>query len=182
MVQLSILSLCLFAAAAFATPVKRTVAQVEADIATMSSQVTSLNNQIQAFPNSGGSLTNALAIFNAAAALDRSITQGTTDVQNTGVFSESDGRTIPRSVQAVQPTIISALDGIASKRAAFDGLPMGGISGLVKQYLAALGSDTMAFENALITNAPPDLESTAHGIANAINAAIDNAQAAYANA
>uniref|UniRef100_A0A0W0GE37 Putative hydrophobic surface binding protein n=1 Tax=Moniliophthora roreri TaxID=221103 RepID=A0A0W0GE37_MONRR len=86
MVQLSILSLCLFAAAAFATPVKRTVAQVEADIATMSSQVTSLNNQIQAFPNSGGSLTNALAIFNAAAALDRSITQGTTDVQ---VFSPS---------------------------------------------------------------------------------------------
>jgi hypothetical protein len=87
--------------AVFATPVKRTVAQVEADIATISSQVTSLNNNIQSFPNSGGSLVNALvgvlyspvfrtrrnhslfkkAIHNAAVALESSITKGTTDVQ-----------------------------------------------------------------------------------------------------
>jgi hypothetical protein len=75
-------------------------------------------------------------------------------VQNTGAFSESDGQTIIQSVQAIQPTIISALNGIAAKKPAFDALPLGGVSALVKQDLATLGSDTMAFENALTASAP----------------------------
>ncbi len=41
-------------------PTKRTVAQVEADIATISTQVTALDNAITAFPDTGGSLINAL--------------------------------------------------------------------------------------------------------------------------
>lgn len=39
---------------------KRDVAQVESDIASISTQVTTLDNDINAFPATGGSLLNAL--------------------------------------------------------------------------------------------------------------------------
>lgn len=67
MVQLSRLLLSLaLVAASLATPLKRTVAQIEADLATLQSQVTSLDNNIKGFPASG--LTGAL-VFPAAAFL-----------------------------------------------------------------------------------------------------------------
>lgn len=48
------------ASIAFATPVKRTVVQVNADIADISNKVTSLDDAITAFPLTGGSLIAAL--------------------------------------------------------------------------------------------------------------------------
>jgi hypothetical protein len=54
MVQLSsfLVSLLLLAASV-ANPLKRTVAQIEADIATITTQVTTLHSAVQAFPASG---------------------------------------------------------------------------------------------------------------------------------
>lgn len=48
------------ASIALATPVKRTVDQVKADIADISAKVTSLDSAITAFPLTGGSLVAAL--------------------------------------------------------------------------------------------------------------------------
>jgi hypothetical protein len=48
------------ASIALATPFKRTVDQVKADIADISAKVTSLDNAITAFPLTGGSLVAAL--------------------------------------------------------------------------------------------------------------------------
>lgn len=45
---------------AVATPHKRTVAQVEADIAAISSKVKTLDGQITAYPVTGGTLLSAL--------------------------------------------------------------------------------------------------------------------------
>lgn len=41
---------------------KRTVAQVESDLAAISTQVTALDTDINAFPDTGGSLTAALVL------------------------------------------------------------------------------------------------------------------------
>ena len=41
-------------------PVKRTVAQVEADIANIATQVATLDSAIDAYPNPGGTLAGAL--------------------------------------------------------------------------------------------------------------------------
>lgn len=46
--------------AACAAPSKRTVAAIEADLNTISTQVTALNNAVTAFPNTGGNLLQAL--------------------------------------------------------------------------------------------------------------------------
>lgn len=68
--------------------------------------------------------------------------------------AESDAQTILADVQAFQPTIIDALKEIVIKKPIFDGLPLGGVSSLVKQDLGTLNSSTFAFEAALIAAAP----------------------------
>jgi hypothetical protein len=97
----SILSLALTAVAlTSATPLlKRTVAQVETDINNIGTAVTNLDNAINAFPSSGGSLAAALVrlihhspymglfltteqtIHNDAVALEGQLTNATSDVK-----------------------------------------------------------------------------------------------------
>ncbi|KAJ7727764.1 hydrophobic surface binding protein [Mycena metata] len=180
MVQFSrfLLSLSLLAVG-LASPVKRTVAQVEADIASISAQVTTLDNNINAFPNTGGSLVAALAIHTDATSLETTLNQGTTDVKSTGTFDETDGNTILNSVEAFEPTILDALKGIAAKEPAFAALPIGGIPALILADLKTLRTDTAAFAQALIAAAPTDLKSEATTIANTIDAAFAAAIAVY---
>ncbi|KAJ7611149.1 hydrophobic surface binding protein [Mycena rosella] len=180
MVQFSrlIFSLSLFAAA-FATPVKRTVAQVEADIASISAQVTTLDNAIKAFPATGGSLVAALTIHTDATSLETTLNQGTSDVTATGTVSEADGRTILSAVEAFEPTILDALTQIAAKQPAFAALPIGGIPALILQDLQTLKTDTVNFSNALIANAPADLKAEATTLTNNITNGFNTAIAAY---
>ncbi|KIK67846.1 hypothetical protein GYMLUDRAFT_36629 [Collybiopsis luxurians FD-317 M1] len=60
--SLTVLAIILsIATAGFAvTPVKRQLASVQADLANIASQVTALDNDLKAFPTSGGSLVSAL--------------------------------------------------------------------------------------------------------------------------
>ncbi|KAJ7274905.1 hydrophobic surface binding protein [Mycena rebaudengoi] len=165
--------------AAFSTPLKRTVAQVEADLTNISNQVTALDNQINAFPNTGGSLAAALAIHSSSTSLDTTLNSATTDVNNTGVVGEADGRTILNMIEAIEPKILDALTVIARKEPAFAALPIGGIPALILQDLKNLQTATIAFSTALITNAPADLRSESQGVTNTINAAFNSAIAAY---
>ncbi|KAG6908388.1 hypothetical protein DXG01_004817 [Tephrocybe rancida] len=148
-------------ASSVSTPFKRTVAQVEADIARISTQTTALDNAIKSFASSGaGSLTDAL---------------------NTGPVSEADARTILNSVEAFEPTIIDALTNIIGKKAAFQALPIGGIPALVLSDLRSLSTSTAAFETGLIGAAPADLVSEARQVQSSVTAAFNAAIAAYAN-
>lgn len=62
-----------------AIPTKRTVAQVEADIADIVTQVDALDSSINAFPATGGSLLAALAIHSSATTLISTLQTATTD-------------------------------------------------------------------------------------------------------
>ncbi|KAF5366724.1 hypothetical protein D9758_006438 [Tetrapyrgos nigripes] len=189
-----------------ASPVeKRTVAQVEADLRNIATQVTTLDNSINAFPNTGGSLVQALAIHTSSTNLVPVVNSATTDVQvhfifdlllltdtetddyigffplqgTTGV-TEADSQAILAIVNGFEPTIINALNDIITKKAALSALPIGGVPALVKQDLARLATATEAFGVALINKAPADLKAQATAIGTAINAAFSKAQAAYA--
>ncbi|KAF8157220.1 hypothetical protein B0H34DRAFT_491758 [Crassisporium funariophilum] len=148
-----------------------TVTDVENDIKNISSQTTTLDNAITAFPATGGSLLNALAIHSDAVSLGSAIDKGTTDVKVCAEYlfsdliikyqqavpppiSEADGTTILNAVTAFEPTILDALNQIVVKKPAFQALPIGGIPALVKQDLINLSASTSAFEAALIAAAP----------------------------
>ncbi|KDR66620.1 hypothetical protein GALMADRAFT_80725 [Galerina marginata CBS 339.88] len=158
-----------------------TVADVQSDISTIASQISTLDNAITAFPATGGSLLNALAIHTDSTNLVTSVNKGTTDV--TAVtpkpFSEADGKSILSAVQAFEPGILDALKEIVIKKPAFQALPLGGIPALVKQDLINLNASTFAFEAALIASAPADLIPTANSIKSTVDAAFATAIAAY---
>ncbi|KAF8993607.1 hydrophobic surface binding protein, partial [Cyathus striatus] len=176
MVQLksSFFAIIAFATVALARQLRRRV-----DISSISSQVSALDTAITAFPNTGGSLLNALAIHTDATNLATAINKGTTDGVSPKPFSEADGNTILAAVTAFEPTIIHALQQIVAKKAAFQGLPIGGIPALVKQDLGILSTNTSSFETALIAAAPTDLKSQATALQSSINAAFASAVAAY---
>ncbi|KAJ7243178.1 hydrophobic surface binding protein A-domain-containing protein [Mycena haematopus] len=172
----SLFSLCLIAAS-FALPAKRTVAQIESDIASISTQVTALDNDIKGFPASG--LVGALNIHNAAGSLETTLNTGTSDVEANGPFDEADGTTILNSVQAIEPVILDALSRLATEEPSFAALPIGGIPALVLADLKTLKADTDAFAAALIAAAPADLKAAATTIQSNIDAGFAAAIAAF---
>ncbi|KAF5383281.1 hypothetical protein D9615_004806 [Tricholomella constricta] len=159
-----------------------TVADVQADIADITTKLHALDDSITAFPTSGGTLTQALAIHNNAVALGSSIDQGATDTAavTPNPVSDADGRSILDSFEALEPTINHALVGIVDRKAAFTALPLGGIPALVKQDLANLNASTSNIEAALIGSAPAGLVGEATDLKNRIDAAFATAIAAYA--
>ncbi|KAF5324165.1 hypothetical protein D9619_011329 [Psilocybe cf. subviscida] len=159
-----------------------TVAQVLTDIGAINAGVTSLNNKVLAFPLTGGTLANALAIHNAAGALVSTINTATIDTTSITPLplSLDDGTSIIDAVDALKPTILSALTGIVTVKPAFAALPVGGIPALVKSDLSNLSAATTAFEDALIASAPAEILSRANDIQSTINAAFATAISAYA--
>ncbi|KAF8885357.1 hydrophobic surface binding protein A-domain-containing protein [Infundibulicybe gibba] len=154
----------------FAAPnVKRTVAQVEADIAKISAQLTTLDNAIKAFGTSK-SLVQALAIHTDATTLVTDINTGTTDVKATATpIAEADGQAILTAVGGLETPITTALNDITGQKANIAALPIGGIPALVCQDLKNLQTATAAFAASLVAAAPTDLKTQATTLANTIN-------------
>ncbi|KAJ6492148.1 hydrophobic surface binding protein [Mycena sanguinolenta] len=176
----SFFSLC-FIAATFALPTKRTVAQVEADIASVSSQVTTLDNDIKGFPASG--LLGALNIDTAANTLASRLNTATSDLKENGALDEADATTILNSVQAIEPVILDALSRLAGDEPAAvsysAALPIPGVPGLILSELQTLKADADAFSAALIGAVPADLQAEATTIQSNIDAGFASAIAAY---
>ncbi|KAJ7888325.1 hydrophobic surface binding protein [Mycena olivaceomarginata] len=150
-----------------------------ADIARISTQVTTLDNAIEAYPLTGGTLLNALTIHTDATTLITTLNGAVTDVTATSQLSEADGRTILSSVEAIEPTILDALTNIVVKKPAFAALPIGGLPALILQDLKNLKTATVAFANGLVSIAPADLVAEATQLSSNITAAFDPAIAAY---
>ncbi|KAJ7152048.1 hydrophobic surface binding protein [Mycena filopes] len=181
MVQIArFLTVLSVAAVGLSASLKRDVAKVEADIATITTQVTTLDNAIEAFPLTGGSLVNALGIHTDATSLITTLNGATTDATANGALGEDDARTILTSVEALEPTILDALTDIVVKKPAFVALPIGGLPALIHQDLINLKAATVAFAGVLISTAPADLTDEATTLQNNIIAAFDPAIAAYA--
>ncbi|KAJ7737672.1 hypothetical protein B0H16DRAFT_1466043 [Mycena metata] len=159
----SFFSLCLIAAS-IAVPTKRTVAQVEADIVSILTEVIAFNNNIieglvPEIPESLGTALNT----------------GTSDVKATGTFDEADSTNILNDVQlAIAPVFNEALIRIEAIA-----LHVGGIPGMVLLGLEALKTDTDAFTGALIAAVPADLKSQATTIQNNMDTAFTSAIAAF---
>ncbi|TDL23474.1 hydrophobic surface binding protein [Rickenella mellea] len=176
----SLFTLAVAVVGVIASPVvKRDAATIEADIATIGTQITVLNNAINAF-TTGGTLAQGLAVHTASGKLDTAVKAATAAAAATPSLSEDDGTTILNSVQTLETGILTALTNISGLKAKFTALPVGNLVALVKADLNTLNADTVAFENALIALSPADLLDQANTIASNINAGFASAQAAYA--
>jgi len=158
-----------------------TVADVKTDIATISTDLTNLDNTIKAFANPGGTLAQALAIHTSSMTLNNAVTKTTSDTNTVPApISETDGRALLDLLEALEPKIDAALTDLSSRHAAFVALPLGGVPALVKSDLATLNTSTTALEAALIAKAPADLLTESNALKTRINAAFAAAIAVFA--
>jgi hypothetical protein len=91
---------------------RRTAAQVEADIATISSDLTSFNTAINGFT---GNLFQALALLTSYNSLASAITTATSQVQSTGALAASDSATIYAAMQSLTAQITDTLGDASAK-------------------------------------------------------------------
>ncbi|KAF8639225.1 hypothetical protein AX17_001710 [Amanita inopinata Kibby_2008] len=146
-----------------ALPTRRDFNQLQADIGDINNKTGTLDTQLTAFPpsDSSQSLGAALTIHNSANALITSLNTGTTDGQANGAFSEAEGQTVLSEMIALKPTISHALDEVVAKKPDFEALPITGLTTVIHQDLVNMQSATANFSNALIADAPADLQANA---------------------
>lgn len=102
---------------AVATPVhhKRTAAQIEADIATVSSDLTSFDNSINKFT---GTLLQALSLLSSYNTLSSAIEAATSEITSTGTLSSTDSTTIYTDVEDLTAQITTTLSDAVAKASA----------------------------------------------------------------
>ncbi|KAF5366771.1 hypothetical protein D9758_006496 [Tetrapyrgos nigripes] len=153
-----LLALAAFALVTASPLDQRTVAQVETDLTNVGSQATTFDNNINALPNSGGNLVQALAIHSSAQSLVISLNTATKDVLTTTDISEVDGQAIIDILVDIQPIFLDALTAIVSKKNALDAISAGSVSALLKQDLGQLCPAARSLQSALINAMPDDLK------------------------
>ncbi|KAI7776831.1 hypothetical protein LA080_004425 [Diaporthe eres] len=129
---------------ALASPVeRRTAAEIEADIATISSDLTSFNTAINAFT---GSLLQALSLLTSYNTLASAITAATTEVTSTGALAAAESATIYADVDSLTAQISDTLSDATAKQSV---VASSGYTSSVCSALSTLSSDADAFFTAL---------------------------------
>ncbi|KAF8899455.1 hydrophobic surface binding protein A-domain-containing protein [Infundibulicybe gibba] len=165
--------------AGFAAPnAKRTVAQIEMDLTTITDQAEALSTTTSEF---SGSLVEVLTIHADIVNLGSAIDSSTNDVKGTSLpIAEFDGQVILATLLMFQPRIQFALFELGNESAAFKAITeVGRVPTLILQDLQNLQKSADAFLSALTTTEPADLQAQVVNIHNAIDAAFTTAIAAY---
>ncbi|KAJ7815927.1 hydrophobic surface binding protein [Mycena leptocephala] len=139
----------------FGNLLKRTVTQIEGDIANISSLVNILCDDINGFPASG--LAGALSIHQAVGNLVTAFNTATSDIEATGSISEADAQRILATLAPILSLLEDCTGQMTTKRPNFMALPIGGLQALILQDLKNLKTAIDALLLALGAIIPPDL-------------------------
>lgn len=93
----------------------RDAAAVLSDIDTINSDTQSLTSAVNAFSG----INDAAGLIAAESSLSDAIKQGTTDAKATTSVSDSEAQSILSAIKGLVPNIVSALNAVVSKDAAF---------------------------------------------------------------
>ncbi|KAM6481011.1 hypothetical protein HDV62DRAFT_364646 [Trichoderma sp. SZMC 28011] len=131
--------------------VQRDVITVQNDITQQIGPTwTTLNNDINAFPNSGSKGASAIQLdfTNAIAALDTT----TSDIKSTISFGVVSGTTILANIQQLVPTLLSSIITLGAQKASWSNIPDGKASILIQ--LRSTEASISKFLDAVITAEP----------------------------
>ncbi|KAL7913147.1 hypothetical protein GGI35DRAFT_442155 [Trichoderma velutinum] len=169
--------LALTATAVTATAiVRRDVITVQNDITQKIGPAwTTLNNEINAFPNSGP--TGAAAILSGFTDAIAAVDKTTSDIKSTGSFGTVSGTTIIANIQVLVPTFLATLVNIGVQESSWSTIPDGKAS-ILKQL--QLGDAAMSkFLDAFIAAEPLLLKAGGYAIKAQLSGAFATAQAYY---
>lgn len=110
--HIALLGLAGMAVAKPAPAQKRTAAEIESDIATVASDLTSFDSSINAFT---GSLLQALALLSSYSTLSSAVEAATSEITSTGTLDSSDSATIYAAVESLTTQITDTLSDATAK-------------------------------------------------------------------
>ncbi|CRG83313.1 hypothetical protein PISL3812_00664 [Talaromyces islandicus] len=149
---------------------------VNADIKSISTLVTSLQDDVQYVAAGISGLSWALQVQQDAIALDDMINQGAKDANASAAFGGGGSLDIGLSLISLEPTITKTLQAVAAKNESFGDL------GIIVQYsLTQLKADTDTFANAVVAKLDSLEGGIAPGVIASIDKAFESAIAAYEN-
>lgn len=129
--------------------VRGDIAQVKKDVASIDAAVIDLNKQLA---SDDINYFSALGIHSSAQSLDGKIKTATMDANAvTEPVSESDANDIISTLTGTEGNVKTATGRLVTLKPKFDGL---GVTGLAKDDISALSTDTEAFGDALVAKAP----------------------------
>ncbi|OJJ67034.1 hypothetical protein ASPBRDRAFT_48569 [Aspergillus brasiliensis CBS 101740] len=171
-----IAKLLLLALTAAATPIlRRDAITVERDLNTrIAPQVSTLANDVEAFPESG--LAGALAIHVDLQALIPTVDAVTADINNTGSLDEESGTTVLTTAQDVIGGLLRTLADLQNKAPSWPDM-LGGQA--VIRELESLNTAFDNLANSLITIETPPLNDQVTTLKNQIDSGFRTAIAAY---
>jgi len=158
--------------------VKRDATLVETDLATVITNVKTLDTALIAFSNTAGTLAQALNIHTDMLAVNSSMAKTVIDVQNSVFFNESDSNVILGEIETLDPVSLDALNQFDTKKPGFDRI---GASIIILNDLESLKVTCIALENALVAALSPDDSQKLNPLIQATNTAIDKTIAIYSD-
>ncbi|KXN89779.1 hypothetical protein AN958_05319 [Leucoagaricus sp. SymC.cos] len=169
-------------ASLFAYAYTSTVPDILHDLAALKRNLVALDGAINSFPDSGGTLKEALAINDDSTAVKNAIDATTPDAANVDTpISVDAANEVLAAVRDLQANINSTLTDIVAKKPAFDALPAGGVSDLVRKDLNDLNASNTALGDALIEITPSEVLDEVQKTRNEIGAAFADAITEYAD-
>ncbi|KAK0519615.1 hypothetical protein OC842_007393 [Tilletia horrida] len=169
--QTSLFALLPFVAAAMAD-----YNSVSSNIAAVNSAVVSLNNQL--WSSNVATYSGALGVDSAAKALSNKLNTAATETNKESVFAVAPSNLLVAAVQNMYPSVKNATQRVAALEPTFKRM---GVAGIAKSDVAKLKDSTSAFAASLVQCTPTENRAQASSLANAFNAAMASALAAYAS-
>jgi len=167
------LLLASFAVSSFAATA---IADIESDVAAVSSQVTKIDNLIRKYVDVGASIPQGLALRSEGLQLIKMLDKATvnTNALRTPV-SDSDARSLLVSLQNVEPVITGGHAFVVAHKP----FTTAGVRTLFRRNLANLQASTTAFSDALLRRAPANYVAEGTAIKKKIDDAFANTFAAF---
>ncbi|KAJ7894850.1 hydrophobic surface binding protein [Mycena olivaceomarginata] len=162
-----------------AAVLKRDAATVEADLTVLTSQVTALDNAVQVFPLSGGTLAEAMTVHTNTVNVISTLNTAASDEKAVDTFSKTEGQAILVALEGFEPTILDFLQNIVVRKPAFEVLP--GVTAQILQDLNNYLTTGIAFGSTLFNKVPADLDAEVAQFQNNTVSAFEVAIDAYSS-
>ncbi|KAF8552299.1 hypothetical protein OG21DRAFT_1604796 [Imleria badia] len=168
----------IFAAVALGTPVKRDAAEVVEDIQKVDAQTKSLDELIQAFPNSGGTLPEVYAIHEAGVKVEGTLLTATNDASASSDFTDAQSNTNLAELRILASDVKETLANLVTKEPAVSKM---GAAPIAESDLQNLKAATDALYKALYPKMQPDTQSALKELFSDTDAEFSNAIKAYSS-
>ncbi|KAH8827085.1 hydrophobic surface binding protein A-domain-containing protein [Flagelloscypha sp. PMI_526] len=170
--------LILAASTVFATVLPRVGDPLKADIAAIQTAANKLDVDINAFPNTGGTVVGALGLHADFVNLINAINQGITDASAIQPVDPGSAQELYDDMLALKPVFLDILSVAIAKKPVFDSLPLS-ISTLLLADIKNLKNVLSQFFGIIIPLLPPPYDEETQILENDIIDAFNTAIAAW---